>query len=1846
MKLQIVNRQSKLVRSLPAACPPSVCRVRVAGPYGGIANPLYATRYTLYALFIFVLLAAFCAQTTFAEGSIIGWGSQVVGGDLSRGFVKVAAGGAHSLGLKQDGSIVAWGANSSGQCNVPSPNSGFIAISAGWAHSLGLRQDGSIVAWGSNYDLNGNYSGQCNLPSPNTGFIAISAGGFHSLGLKQNGSIVAWGANNSGQCNLPSPNTGFIAIAAGGAHSLGLKQDGSIVAWGGNWDGQCNIPSPNSGFIAISAGWAHSLGLKQDGSIVAWGRNDYEQCNIPSPNSGFIAVAAGYNHSLGLKSDGSIVAWGRNNAGQCNIPSPNTGFIAIAAGGSWEGGHSLGLKQDGSIVAWGRNDSGQCNIPSPNTGFVAVAAGSVHNLGLKVDSSIVAWGYNNEGQCNIPSPNSGFIAISAGGLSGHGGHSLGLKRDGSIVAWGANGYWETFCEGELCWDEYAYSGQCNIPSPNTGFIAIAAGGYHSLGLKQDGSIVAWGRNYDWNGNYSGQCNIPSPNSGFIAIAAGGAHSLGLKQDGSIVAWGNNDTGTCDIPSPNSGFIGISAGMFHSLGLKQDGSIVAWGRNYDWNGNYSGQCNIPSPNTGFIAISAGGAHSLGLKQDGSIVAWGANSSGQRNPPSPNAGFVAVAAGYTHNLALTGAPGAATGSFTGVLYDYATGKPITGATISIAGGLSVQTDQNGKFTFASLPVGEVMVTAAKAGYTFTTTTTSINQSSTSSRSFSTIQRAPLSPFGPSQIEGTLFNASSHCYFLNGVPCSETVTVTLDWGSHTPSQVRWILPNGQTPTDAVSGNIISRKFDMGNSGLGRLSVVAIDASSIESSRKYANFEVIPPPPGIPASVLSRAPTGNLLTYTSTPYVVNFFEVGLGGIPDDIPVFGGKNFSYNLIGPISPKVNSMGDGIATAQIASKWEPISVAGIEAETEVSGSLYWVYTDGGWHPGGLISFSADAELTYTYQFMIGYVPVFGTVDHTFNGRGLFELTDWDLDGNPTLSLVKTPIPPGPLLWCWPSDWPLWMPNIIAGVELASGAGFADILGAEWYLGGTALMWMQFPEEPHLDKLCIIVDYGVRVVALTYEYVFYSNSYDWCFDGGDRSRAAMSPLSLTPADISKFRIMGCNYFGSNYAIWAPALPQQERMATLEGEEQIPPEPNEEQLLQFNVFGYSQPSISADGNNLLLAWVYDDPNRDPGDPNSVNRMEVVFSRRTDGNWTEPRPIDDDGTSDFSPMIVALADGNALCVWENANQHLPNDTNLTEMAAAIDIKAAHYDSVSGTWSAQNLTSNNHLDRTPRIAAADNGTAVAVWIYNEKDDILGLDPNALSEIRYTFWNGSTWTEPNTIASGIGLILKTALAYDGNEAVYVYSLDTDCNWATDTDQELYAMTYNGSSWSQPYRITDDNSLDANPQVIYDQNDIFLVWYRDANIVSCRNLDVNNVQQILSTVGSSAAMDFRLAKSPAGQMSLFWADTSAEGVDIFTVTYDPALSIWSKSYQLTTDRYMERSLSATYAGAGELAIAYNKVEIIYHNGLAEVIEHNSIPEPNRVDLYVLRHTIRGDLAIDSGDISLSVPNPTPGSTVNINAVIHNAGDVAEVNVPVAFYNGDPNANGVLIGSQTIPGPIPAGDTTAASVSWLVPEVNEPQQIYVVIDPNLEIQDAHRNNNVASIQVMAADLTVAHIISERIGPKIRAITARIANTGSLPAENIAVTIHRDSATGPEIANLNINKLEPNSFYDVWHLWTIAAEDFNDIEIELYVTVDEPNSIRESNENNNTSFSLVKVGKIADVTDNGKIDFADLANLAQYWQSSCSEPDWCQGCDFDQSGYVDFADLAKLVDSWLWQPGWYTD
>lgn len=74
------------------------------------------------------------------------------------------------------------------QAVVPAGLGQIVAVAAGYAHNLALRNDGTVVAWGKN-----NTSGQCKVPADLTGVVAVAAGSGLSVALKSDGTIVAWG---------------------------------------------------------------------------------------------------------------------------------------------------------------------------------------------------------------------------------------------------------------------------------------------------------------------------------------------------------------------------------------------------------------------------------------------------------------------------------------------------------------------------------------------------------------------------------------------------------------------------------------------------------------------------------------------------------------------------------------------------------------------------------------------------------------------------------------------------------------------------------------------------------------------------------------------------------------------------------------------------------------------------------------------------------------------------------------------------------------------------------------------------------------------------------------------------------------------------------------------------------------------------------------------------------------------------------------------------------------------------------------------------------------------------------------------------------------------------------------------------------------------------------------------------------------------------------------------------------------------------------------------------------------------------------------------------------------------
>jgi len=267
--------------------------------------------------------------------------------------------------------LVSWGGPGSGGAPytpVPETLQSVVAVAAGYTFSLGLKRDGTVVAWGNYSTWPTNVP--AGVPPGLSNVTAIAAGSYHSLALRSDGTVVAWGYNSSGQTNVPADLRDVVAISAGTSHSLALKRDGTVVGWGAS---HATAPPGLSNVIAIAAGTG-SMALKGDGTIALWGAW-WSGKSIPSDLTNVVAIAGGYFSWLAVRADGRVYdSYGGERPGLTN---------AIAVSGSWgnDGHVNLALKADHTVVGWGF-DAFTGPVPAGLSNVVAIAAGGCHNLAL------------------------------------------------------------------------------------------------------------------------------------------------------------------------------------------------------------------------------------------------------------------------------------------------------------------------------------------------------------------------------------------------------------------------------------------------------------------------------------------------------------------------------------------------------------------------------------------------------------------------------------------------------------------------------------------------------------------------------------------------------------------------------------------------------------------------------------------------------------------------------------------------------------------------------------------------------------------------------------------------------------------------------------------------------------------------------------------------------------------------------------------------------------------------------------------------------------------------------------------------------------------------------------------------------------------------------------------------------------------------------------------------------------------------------------------------------------------------------------------------------------------------
>ena len=597
---------------------------------------------------------------------------------LAGSWNNISMGGASLTGVRNDGTLWVSGENRSGVMALS-------ASSKSWAwlatadHILGVNSDGTLWAWGA------NTIGQLGLgdtifrSSPvqvgtATNWAKIFAGGplsnGVSIGIRTDGSMWAWGHNNYGQLgDLTSINRSapvqigigaswVWAQASGGTngHSSAMRSDLTLWTWGRNFAGQ--------------------LG---DGTTVT------KSSPVQVAGSWTIAVSApGYGgHMMGIKTDSTLWTWGYNNAGQLGIGTTSAGrslpvqigtstWIAVGAGQN----HSTAVKSTGGWYACGAGTSGQLGnggtsrssftLVGTDSGYVDTACGFDNSFRLSSNGGIESTGFNDLGQLgvNLTGTASSFITIPK--LNGQWTAVIpGIKQTIGI----ANGsgtqvyIWGDGTHGEFAEFERAYrsspmqltsatSEMKNSPvqiGSDTNWKYTANGALHTLAIKTDGTLWAWGKNSSGQLGDSTTVDKSSPiqvgsATDWAAVRCAGDYSFAIKNNFTLWAWGINTAG--QLASNDSlrrsnpiqiagSWIAVDSyaidTLGHVVGLKTDYTLWSWGLGTVGQLGTNNVISRSNPqqigSATWKQFSTGNQHTAAIQSDGSLWTWGFNSTGQ-------------------------------------------------------------------------------------------------------------------------------------------------------------------------------------------------------------------------------------------------------------------------------------------------------------------------------------------------------------------------------------------------------------------------------------------------------------------------------------------------------------------------------------------------------------------------------------------------------------------------------------------------------------------------------------------------------------------------------------------------------------------------------------------------------------------------------------------------------------------------------------------------------------------------------------------------------------------------------------------------------------------------------------------------------------------------------------------------------------------------------------------------------------------------------------------------------------------------------------------------------------------
>ena len=334
--------------------------------------------------------------------------------------------------------------------------------------------------------------------------------------------------------------------------------------------------------------------------------------------AGATSVSVGLDHACAVTVSGGVRCWGDNKNGELGNGSTTpddtpvdvvglSGVVAVSAGANT----TCALTGSGSTWCWGQGghvgDGTSTDRTTPampvglESGVASISVGWAHACALMDDATVRCWGSNSQGSLGDGTTSASLVPITVPGLadvaaiSAGGVHTCARSSAGAVTCWGYNAYGQVG-NGSSVPAPGGVLSPTEVVGLGSGVASIAAGGYHTCAMLDDGRAVCWGQNAAGQLGDATTTNRLEPTpvqasaGRYASLAPGEYHTCALTTSGGTECWGDNDTGALgtgdtgdrNVPTPrvgaSTGTVAVEAGRWATCRIDTAGRTTCSGWN--------------------------------------------------------------------------------------------------------------------------------------------------------------------------------------------------------------------------------------------------------------------------------------------------------------------------------------------------------------------------------------------------------------------------------------------------------------------------------------------------------------------------------------------------------------------------------------------------------------------------------------------------------------------------------------------------------------------------------------------------------------------------------------------------------------------------------------------------------------------------------------------------------------------------------------------------------------------------------------------------------------------------------------------------------------------------------------------------------------------------------------------------------------------------------------------------------------------------------------------------------------------------------------------------------------------